>query len=241
MPPSASSKRPTRSARASVNAPFTCPKSSLSKTPSEIPPAFNVTSGRPARPEAACRARATTPFPVPFSPRMSTLASDGPTRAIISSTGRIEGDCAMIDGSGSRRRMRFSASRRCALPQRLPEGDLRAQRRQQARVLPGLLDEVARPAPHRLDGQIDAAPGRHDDDGQRGVDLLDPREQLQPFRPRGRVPGVVQVHQTRRRSPARADAATTRRGRRDAVSLSKPFAPSAAGAGPPARRAGRRR
>ncbi len=45
VPPSASSKRPTRSAFASVNAPLTWPNSSLSKTPSERPPAFTVTSG----------------------------------------------------------------------------------------------------------------------------------------------------------------------------------------------------
>ena len=37
VPPSASSKRPTRSARASVNAPFTWPNSSLSNTPSDEP------------------------------------------------------------------------------------------------------------------------------------------------------------------------------------------------------------
>src|SRR2546421_212523 len=42
--PSASSNRPTRSTRASVNAPFTCPKSSLSKTPSESPAQVDLRS-----------------------------------------------------------------------------------------------------------------------------------------------------------------------------------------------------
>ena len=60
VPPSASSKRPTRSARASVKAPLTWPKSSLSKTPSEMPPALSVTNGRDARAEAAWSARATS-------------------------------------------------------------------------------------------------------------------------------------------------------------------------------------
>ena len=46
VPPSASSKRPTRSVLASVKAPLTWPNSSLSKTPSERPPALTVTSGR---------------------------------------------------------------------------------------------------------------------------------------------------------------------------------------------------
>ncbi len=47
-----------------------------------------------------------------------------------------------------------------ALPaaQRPSERDLRAQRRQQPRVVPRLLDEVARAAPHRLDGEVDAFP-----------------------------------------------------------------------------------
>ena len=44
VPPSASSKRPTRSVFASVNAPFTWPNSSLSNTPSDRPPALTVTS-----------------------------------------------------------------------------------------------------------------------------------------------------------------------------------------------------
>ena len=92
--PSASSKRPMRSVLASVKAPRTCPKSSLSKTPSAMPPAFTVTIGRGARGDTACSACATRLLPVPFSPLISTLASDGPTRAITSSTGRIAGDSA---------------------------------------------------------------------------------------------------------------------------------------------------
>ena len=43
VPPSASSKRPMRSALASVKAPFTWPNSSLSNTPSARPPALTVT------------------------------------------------------------------------------------------------------------------------------------------------------------------------------------------------------
>ena len=80
MPPSASSKRPTRSVLASVKAPFTWPNSSLSKTPSDSPPALTVTSPLPARPDTAWIACATVPLPVPFSPVTRTLASDGPTR-----------------------------------------------------------------------------------------------------------------------------------------------------------------
>ena len=82
-------RRPARSGRrdracASVKAPFTWPNSSLSNTPSETPPALTVTSGRAARGETACSACATSSLPVPFSPVISTLASDGPTRSISS-------------------------------------------------------------------------------------------------------------------------------------------------------------
>ncbi len=94
MLPSASSKRPIRSTLASVKAPRTWPKSSLSNTPSAMPPALTVTIGRVARGDTACSACATRLLPVPFSPVMSTLASEGPTRAMTSSTGRIAADSA---------------------------------------------------------------------------------------------------------------------------------------------------
>ena len=88
-------RRPARSGRrgrscASVKAPFTWPNSSLSNTPSDRPPALTVTSGLPARARTP-RAAPARPcsLPVPFSPVISTLASDGPTRSISSSTGRI--------------------------------------------------------------------------------------------------------------------------------------------------------
>ena len=42
-------------------------------------------SGRSARFELACSQRATTSFPVPCSPVMRTLASDGPTRSMMRS------------------------------------------------------------------------------------------------------------------------------------------------------------
>ena len=57
MPPSASSKRPTRSVFASVNAPFTWPNSSLSNTPSERPPSVH----RDERPRRARRDRVEPP------------------------------------------------------------------------------------------------------------------------------------------------------------------------------------
>ena len=65
-----------------------------------------------ARAETACMARATSPLPVPFSPVISTLASEGPTRARTSSTGRIAADSAMSAGPGRPRNSWFSCSSR---------------------------------------------------------------------------------------------------------------------------------
>ena len=61
-----------------------------------------------------------------------------------------------------------------ALAERLAQLDLRADDREQPRVVPGLLDEVARAAAHRLDGDLDAAPRGHDDDRQRRIEALRP-------------------------------------------------------------------
>ena len=114
VPPSASSKRPTRSDFASVKAPLTWPKSSLSKTPSESPPAFTTTRGLPARGETRCTAWATVPFPDPFSPGDEDVGVGGAdARSIMSRIGRMAGASAMRRGPSSPRRARFSASSRC--------------------------------------------------------------------------------------------------------------------------------
>ena len=86
---SASSNRPARSVFASVKAPLTWPKSSLSKIVSDSPPMFTVIMLCDVRGESACSACAINPLPVPFSPVIKMFASDGATREIISKTGRI--------------------------------------------------------------------------------------------------------------------------------------------------------
>ncbi len=67
----------------------------------------------PERDETACSAAETLPLPLPFSPVSSTFASEGPTRSIISSTGRIASDSAISSGRPESRSARFSASSRC--------------------------------------------------------------------------------------------------------------------------------
>src|SRR2546430_13322350 len=79
--------------------------------------------------------------------------------------------------------------------QRPTELDLGAECREQPAVVPRLLDEVARAAAHRLDGAVDAGPGGHHHDRGRGVESLEPREQIESFRPGRRVAGVVHVDQ----------------------------------------------
>ena len=95
---------------------------------------------------------------------------------------------------------------------------LRLQDPEKPLVLPGFLDEVARAAPHRLDGELHAAPRRHHDDGQRRVEGADLREQVQAFAAGGRVPRVVEVDEEDvelSRFEGREDAA----GRGDAFDL----------------------
>ena len=79
--------------------------------------------------------------------------------------------------------------------QRARQLHLRADDRQQPRVFPRLLHEVARAAAHRFDRHLDAAPGRHHDDRQRRVVAADLRQQVEPFLAGRRVARVVEIHQ----------------------------------------------
>ena len=193
--PSASSKRPTRSTLASVNAPFMWPNSSDSNTPSAMPPALTVTIGRFARGDTACSACATRPLPVPFSPVISTLASDGPD--------------ARDDVEHRPHRRRFGQQRRMAVghqrlvgglelpaaPNRPAQLGLRPDDRQQPLVVPRLLDEVARAAAHRFDRDVHRAPRGHHDDRQRFVGGVNALQQVEAFFARRRVARVVEIHQ----------------------------------------------
>ena len=132
---------------------------------------------------------------MPFSPVMSTLASDGSD--------------ARDDVEHRPHRRRFGEQRRMAVGhQRLVGGfelpaaadraaqfGLRADDRQQPLVVPRLLDEVARAAAHRLDRDFDRSPGRHHDDRQRLVGGVNPLQQIEPFFTRRRVARVVEIHQ----------------------------------------------
>ena len=70
MPPSASSKRPTRRSMAPVNAPLTWPNSSLSTSPAEMAAQLTLTRARAFRALRLWIARAISSLPVPVSPEI---------------------------------------------------------------------------------------------------------------------------------------------------------------------------
>ncbi len=72
VPPSASSKRPTRSFTAPVNEPLAWPKNSLSKSDPGMLAQFTFTKGPRARALCAWTATANTSLPTPDSPSRST-------------------------------------------------------------------------------------------------------------------------------------------------------------------------
>ena len=89
MPSCAASNSPCLKRSAPVNAPFSCPNSSLSKSVSVKAAQFTGMNGFRARGLLLWIARATSSFPVPVSPVIKTVALVGATRAIISRTARV--------------------------------------------------------------------------------------------------------------------------------------------------------
>ena len=71
----AASNFPVRSVCASVNEPFTWPKSSLSKRDSVMAPMSTATISSCFREDRACISRASISFPVPFSPVIRMFTS----------------------------------------------------------------------------------------------------------------------------------------------------------------------
>ena len=126
MPPEASTKSPFFAVLASVNAPFTWPKSSLSRSASGSAAQLTATSGPVARRLRAWTARATSSFPLPLSPVTRTVASVGATRATRSKTRCIGALSPTKPSKPSRasrswRSRRTSSSRRDCLSARSSE------------------------------------------------------------------------------------------------------------------------
>src|ERR1035438_3407915 len=68
-----------------------------------------------------------------------------------------------------------------------------ANERDQALILPRLLDEVACAALDGFDGQVNVAPGGHDDDWNARIHLVDAGEEIEAFLAGGGVARVVKV------------------------------------------------
>ena len=96
VPPSASSKRPRRRSAAPVNAPFSCPNSSLSSSVSGSAAQLTVMNALPRRGERSWIARATSSLPVPDSPSTSTVELTGAICSILTSSSWIAGDSPMM-------------------------------------------------------------------------------------------------------------------------------------------------
>jgi hypothetical protein len=161
VPPLASRKRPGRAVRASVKAPRTWPKSSLSSRLCGTAAQLIATKGPLCRALIPWMARATSSLPVPLSPVTSTVASVEATRSMrlrISRIARLDPTSA-LDGCA---RTTSLCSRRHLLAQapvlhRALHGD-----REHVGV-DGLGEEVVGPGAHRPHGGLQVAvPGEHD-------------------------------------------------------------------------------
>src|SRR6266446_6046275 len=98
VPRCASSNCPSFRRCAPVNAPFSCPKSSDSRSPGGIAAQLTLTNGALRRADAAWIARATTSLPTPLSPRIRTVAS---VSATLTTTVRIARISRLPSRSGS--------------------------------------------------------------------------------------------------------------------------------------------
>ena len=90
--------RPTRAPTAPVNAPRVWPKSSASSSASGIAAQLSTTMGLLARGLRRCSALATTSFPVPVSPSISTVVDRGATSRISRANSSIGSLCPIMSG-----------------------------------------------------------------------------------------------------------------------------------------------
>ncbi len=101
MPPFASSNAPARALVAPVNAPFSCPNSSLSISVPTTAAQSTTMYGAGARGDSVCSVRAIMSLPVPVSPSISTVASVGAIFSTIPKISRIAEDFPTISPSAS--------------------------------------------------------------------------------------------------------------------------------------------
>ena len=191
---------------ASVKAPFTWPKSSLSRSVSGIAAQLTATNGPVAALLRSWSARATSSLPVPLSPVTSTVASVSATRAMISWTFCIAG--LVADELGARLR-RARPRRGGASP---PRGGARFWSARSTATtscvdLERLGDEVVGAGAHRGDRGLERAE-RGDDDDRHVVAVLRrcARVSSTPFMPR-MLMSVTTTSKSSRSSSSQAPSA----------------------------------
>ena len=195
VPPSASSKRPTRSFFASVNAPFTWPNISLSNTVSARLPMLTVTRLRSRRGERVVN-----------QPRDETLAAAALARdqhVRIRSARRARSSRARAASPATPRSVaspgrlswRFSASSARVRCNARPSATCVRSTVSKRSLSHGFSMKSCAPRRIAFDGEPDRAPRRHHDDRRVGVERADPRDGVEAFVARRRVARVVQIHE----------------------------------------------
>ncbi len=84
-----------------------------------------------------------------------------------------------------------------APPTRTSELALGTQDRENALVVPGLLEEIAGAAPHGLDRELDRAPGGHHYHGESGVEVVQTFQEIQALLAGRGIACVVEIDQDR--------------------------------------------
>jgi hypothetical protein len=128
----------------------------------EIPPRFTLTNGPLRRRLFRCTARATSSLPVPLSPVISTDASVGATRPIISSMRTIFGSVPMMFEKSKRS---SSSARVASVVSEPSRASAPSDRLQHRRVRPGFVTKSA--APRFIPDRELVSPTRSSEDRQR--------------------------------------------------------------------------
>ena len=168
---------------APVKAPFSWPKSSVSRNSRESPAQFRSTNASSARGPFSWSQRARTPLPAPVSPWIRTGLSEAAT---LPPRRRAPGSPRSCRGTDRAAPAPARAAGRLLLPVALVlEQPL--EDHGQGLQLDRLRQELLRALLDRLDREVDRAVRGEDDDGHRGVQLPEAREQLERVAVRQRV------------------------------------------------------
>ena len=149
---------------------------------------------------------------MPFSPVISTLASDGAVRSMSSMTGFIAGERAIRGGAPSKLRRAAPSSWRPRRSARLSSTCVRTMASSRA-LSHGFCTKSRAPRRIASTATSTLAHAVSTMTGSVGSCGVQPRQQIQPFLPGRRVAGVIEIDQ-RRIEVGFVDRRQDRRGRR---------------------------